>query len=106
MSWMDLFRAREKRSADVARERLQLIVAHRRAGNMDAPVYLPKLQADLLAVIRKYVTVNDDAVKIDVERDGEMEVLELNIVVPGSRDQDEPTPPASKNAPRKRRNRR
>ena len=86
MGFLDIFRANEKKSANVAKERLQLIVAHRRAGNMEAPVFLPKLQEDLLAVIRKYVQVSDDAVKIDVERDGDMDVLELNIVVPDSRD--------------------
>ncbi len=86
MGFLDIFRASEKKTATVAKERLQLIVAHRRAGNMEAPVYLPKMQADLLAVIRKYVQVSDDAVKIDVERDGEMEVLELNIIVPDNRD--------------------
>ncbi|ORE85199.1 cell division topological specificity factor [Oceanococcus atlanticus] len=86
MGLLDLFRANEKKSASVAKERLQLIVAHRRAGNMQAPVFLPKLQEDLLEVIRKYVQVSDDAVKIDVERDGDMDVLELNIVVPDNRD--------------------
>ena len=86
MGLLDIFRANEKKSANVAKERLQLIVAHRRAGNMEAPVFLPKLQQDLLQVIRKYVQVSDDAVKIDVERDGDMDVLELNIVVPDSRD--------------------
>ncbi len=86
MGLLDLFRANEKKSASVAKERLQLIVAHRRAGNMQAPVFLPKLQEDLLQVIRKYVQVSDDAVKIDVERDGDMDVLELNIVVPDNRD--------------------
>jgi cell division topological specificity factor len=86
MGFLDIFRANEKKTASVAKERLQLIVAHRRAGNMQAPVFLPQMQADLLAVIRKYVHVSDDAVKIDVERDGEMEVLELNIIVPDNRD--------------------
>ncbi|MGJ8668112.1 MAG: cell division topological specificity factor MinE [Oceanococcus sp.] len=86
MGLLNIFRAKENKTANVAKERLQLIVAHRRAGNMDAPVFLPKLQQDLLAVIRKYVQVSDDAVKIDVERDGDMDVLELNIVVPDSRD--------------------
>lgn len=86
MGLLDLFRANEKKSANVAKERLQLIVAHRRAGNMEAPVFLPKLQQDLLEVIRKYVQVSDDAVKIDVERDGDMDVLELNIIVPDNRD--------------------
>ena len=86
MGFLDIFRANEKKSAQMAKERLQVIVAHRRAGNMGAPVYLPKMQQELLDVIRKYVQVADDAVKIDVERDGEMEVLELNIVVPDNRE--------------------
>ncbi len=85
MRLLDMFRGREKQTASVAKERLQLIVAHRRSGGLKGPVYLPQMQADLLAVIRKYVEVSDEAVKIDVERDGDLEVLELNIVVPDGR---------------------
>ncbi len=86
MRLLELFRSREKPSASVAKERLQLIVAHRRAGGAEGPIYLQQMQQDLLAVIRKYVQVSDQAVKIDVERDGELEVLELNIVVPDTRE--------------------
>jgi cell division topological specificity factor len=68
-------------SASIARERLQILVAHDRAGR-DAPSYLPQLQRDILKVLRKYVAVEPGAVNVNVEHDEHHEVLELNIVLP------------------------
>jgi len=82
MSWMSIFRAEKKTTAQMAKERLQVVVAHRRTGRGDHPDYFPKLQQDLLKVLRKYVKVNDDAVQMGIEREGDMEVLELNITLP------------------------
>lgn len=82
MSLLDFFRSSNKSSASVAKERLQVIVAHQRGqreGHLD---YLPRMQQELLDVIRKYVAVGDDAVRMEVEREGDLEVLELNIVLP------------------------
>jgi len=83
MALLDYFRARNRRqgSAAVAKERLQILVAHDRAGS-DAPSYLPQLQRDLLKVIRKYVQVERDAISVHVEREADQEILELNIVLP------------------------
>ena len=54
MSIIDFFRARKKApTASVAKERLQIIVAHER-GQRDEPDYLPALQKELVDVIRKY----------------------------------------------------
>ncbi|MDX9768693.1 MAG: cell division topological specificity factor MinE, partial [Ectothiorhodospiraceae bacterium] len=39
----------------------------------------------LLAVIRKYVEVDNDAVTIQLDREGDCEVLELNITLPDGR---------------------
>ena len=85
MAWMDIFRANKPSTAQLAKERLQVIVAHQPAGHLHAPDYLPKLQKELLDVIRKYVAVGEDAVNIEVERDGDTEILELNITVPSSK---------------------
>lgn len=83
MDWLKLFRGEQpKGSASLAKERLQVIVAHQRNVGQDHPDYFPKLQKDLLRVIRKYVQVSDDAVNIGIDRDGELEVLELNITLP------------------------
>ena len=82
MALLDYFRSKKKPgSASVARERLQILVAHDRAGR-DAPSYLPQLQRDILKVLRKYVAVDPGAVSVNVEHDEHHEVLELNIILP------------------------
>lgn len=83
MSFLDYFRAQKKRSASVAKERLQIIVARERT-QRGGPDYLPMLQNELLAVIRKYVEVEDDALRMQLDRAGDCEVLELNITLPES----------------------
>ena len=82
MNWLNLFRREQKTTASLAKERLQIIVAHQRAGRANGLEFLPRMQQELLAVIRKYVTVGDDAIRMNVERDGGLEVLELNITLP------------------------
>ncbi|KAA6184553.1 cell division topological specificity factor MinE [Thiohalocapsa marina] len=85
MGLIDYFRSsrRGKGSASVAKERLQILVAHDRAAR-DRPSYLPKLKQEILDVIRKYVQVDMDAVSVNYEQEGDQEVLELNIVLPDS----------------------
>lgn len=83
MSLFDYFRSGSRNTAMVAKERLQIIVAHERGKRSPTTLeYLPLLQKELLEVIRKYVVVNDDQIKINVEKDGDYEILELNIALP------------------------
>lgn len=85
MSFLDYFRSRKNTgSASVAKERLQIIVAHER-GKRDQPDYLPALQQELLAVIRKYVQIEDDMVQVEVDRNDDCSVLELNVTLPERR---------------------
>lgn len=81
MSFLDYFRSQSKRSASVAKERLQIVVARERASR-GGPDYLPELQNEILKVIRRYVEVDQDAVQIQLDREGDCEVLELNITLP------------------------
>ncbi|MAY38872.1 MULTISPECIES: cell division topological specificity factor MinE [Spongiibacter] len=81
MSILDFFRSSKKESAAVAKERLQIIVAHER-NQRNQPDYLPKLQQELLEVIRKYVEVNQDQVEVALDNNGNCSVLELNITLP------------------------
>jgi cell division topological specificity factor len=85
MGLLDYFRSEKKSTARVAKERLQILVAHERS-ERNKPSYLPQLQRDILAVIRKYVAVDQDAISVNLERDDTQEILELNIVLP-----DQPT---------------
>ncbi|MFO1350195.1 MAG: cell division topological specificity factor MinE [Gammaproteobacteria bacterium] len=83
MGFLDYFRStRRTNSAAIAKERLQIIVAHERGTRKRAPDYLQALQKELLAVVRKYVAIDPDQVKVNVDRDGDYEVLELNITLP------------------------
>ncbi len=81
MSLLDYFRSSKPSSASIAKERLQILVAHDRS-SVNQPSYLPKLQKELLAVVRKYVNVEQDAITVNFEQDDQQEVLELNIVLP------------------------
>jgi cell division topological specificity factor len=83
MGLLDIFRSSRpnKGTASVAKERLQILVAHDRA-ERHRPSYLPKLQREILEVIRKYVEVDMNAVSVNYEQDSQHEILELNIVLP------------------------
>lgn len=97
MSWLiDLFRSKPS-SANIAKERLQIIVAHQR-GNMEKPDFLPKLQQEITEVIAKYVQVDKDQVIVDFEQRGDRSVLELNITMPDLNQQPAKTTAAQKRA--------
>ncbi len=81
MSLIDFFKAKKKSSASVAKERLQIIVAHERT-KRDQPDYLPQLQQDLLNVIRKYIPIADEMVQVSLDKNDDCAVLELNITLP------------------------
>ncbi len=86
MGLLDYFRSRSPAtSASVAKERLQILVAHERA-QRNKPDYLPKLQRELLEVVRRYVQVAEDAITVTMEEDGDREILELNIILPDETD--------------------
>lgn len=73
-----------KPSAQIARERLMVIVAHERGQHEEQPDFLPMLQKELTEVIAKYVKVSQDEVHVDFEQKGGRSVFELNITFPDS----------------------
>lgn len=81
MSLLDYFKGTKESSASVAKERLQILVAHERSFKHQ-PSYLPQLQKELLQVIQKYVNVNQDAISVNFEQDDHQETLEVNIILP------------------------
>ncbi len=77
---------KKKDTASLAKERLQILIAHEHADNTKrSPDYLPKLRDEILAVIRKYVHVDDDSVNVKVEKGDDFDVLELNITLPDAK---------------------
>ncbi|MGY1408818.1 MULTISPECIES: cell division topological specificity factor MinE [unclassified Luteimonas] len=74
----------KQNTAAIAKDRLRIIVAQERTSR-GAPDYLPLLQRELLEVIRKYVSVDVDAVKVDLVKDGEHDVLDISVALPDGR---------------------
>ena len=83
MSIFDFLKPK-KNTASVAKDRLRIIIAQERK-NDGQPDYLPLLRRELLEVIRKYVNVDVDAVKVDVVKDGEHDVLDISVSLPDAR---------------------
>ncbi|MCS5946960.1 cell division topological specificity factor MinE [Klebsiella variicola subsp. variicola] len=80
--YSDFFLSRKKNTANIAKERLQIIVAERRRGDAE-PHYLPQLRKDILEVICKYVQIDPEMVSVQLEqRDGDISILELNVTLP------------------------
>lgn len=83
MSFLSFLLGEKKKTASVAKERLQIILAHERAGrSATEPDYLPALQRELVAVIGKYIQINPDDIKVQLERQDDLEVLEVKIELP------------------------
>jgi cell division topological specificity factor len=79
MNLLELFR--KKTTAPVARDRLQVLLAHERSviGKSDL---LATLQEEILAVIARHVTVDRDAVQIKLDRGPSFSTLEIDVEVP------------------------
>ncbi|MBA4093117.1 MAG: cell division topological specificity factor MinE [Candidatus Accumulibacter sp.] len=82
MSLLNYLFGTKQKTATIAKERLQLIIAHERSDLGSKPDFLPDLQKELIAVISKYVSVNPDDIKVSLEKQDNYEVLEVNIVLP------------------------
>jgi len=70
-------------SAPVARERLQILLAHER-GLLGQPDLLVTLREEILAVVSKHVTLDPDKVIVRLERGKTVSTLEVDIEVPNS----------------------
>ena len=80
MSILNFF-TRSRRSAPVARERLQVLLAHERglAGGADLASIL---QQEILAVIAKHIPIDRDRVVVKLDRGEQVSTLEIDIEMP------------------------
>ena len=86
MSMLSFLLGEKKKSASVAKERLQIILARERVGGGESSKhdYLPALQKELMAVVSKYVEINLNDIKVNFERQDNLEVLEVKVELPDS----------------------
>ncbi|WP_045388636.1 cell division topological specificity factor MinE [Falsirhodobacter sp. alg1] len=76
-------KGRQPKTAQTAKDRLQILLAHERSsGGPEGADYLPMLQRDIVAAIRKYVPIGDKDVDVRMERGDQMSSLEINIELP------------------------
>ena len=81
MSIFEFLFGKKEKSAALAKDRLQIIIAQERVKD-DIPDYLPMLQQELLQVLAKYVQISEKDIKINHETKGGVDMLELNIILP------------------------
>ncbi len=78
------FGVQKQNSASLAKERLQIIIAREHSSD-DKKNFLPQLEKELVEVIRKYVHINDNDIKVSLNKQGSLEVLDVNIVIDGDK---------------------
>jgi cell division topological specificity factor len=81
MSMFNLFR--RPGSAPVARNRLQILLAHERAAGGQSDL-LAIMREEILAVVAKHVTVERDNVVVRMDRGTTVSTLEIDVEIPTS----------------------
>jgi cell division topological specificity factor len=69
-----------RNSAAVAKDRLKIVLAHERASR-DAPDFLPIMQKELLDVVGRYVEIRGDMLRVNLGREGDTSLLEINVEI-------------------------
>lgn len=83
MSIMSLLLGEKKKSASIAKERLQIILAHEHTHTGSVrPDYLPALHRELIEVVSRYVKISSEDIKVQFDRQDNLEVLEVKIELP------------------------
>ncbi|KAI9907413.1 hypothetical protein PsorP6_016306 [Peronosclerospora sorghi] len=71
-------------SKSVAKERLQIILAHQRGSQVLAGVDLAALQQELLNCVQRHIKVANEAhVNIAVKNEGHLDIFEMQVPVDG-----------------------
>ena len=80
---MNIFTWFSRGSAPIARERLQILLAHER-NDRDHPDLLGVLREEILALIGRHVSFDPDKVQIKMDRGKSVSTLAVDIEIPNS----------------------
>ena len=72
---------RRKRSSEIARERLQILLAHERRAR-ENPDLVDILRSEILAAVAKYVPVAIDQVDVTMNRGDRVSTLQIDVQIP------------------------
>ena len=76
---MKIFGKSEKKSGQIAKERLQVVLIHDRLSV--SPEVMEKLKTEIIAVISKYMDVNKSGMEFSIANDEDSVALVANIPV-------------------------
>jgi cell division topological specificity factor len=80
---MRFFLRRPRATAAVARERLQVLLAHERP-LLARPDLLVALREEIMAVIAKHVKIESGRVRVKLDHGDTISVLEIDIEIPNA----------------------
>jgi cell division topological specificity factor len=81
MSILDIFKPKHKNSANIAKDRLLQLIVDERMHSKISKVDLDKLQKALIEVVARFLPIDQHQVSVEVERDDNRSILELNVVI-------------------------
>ena len=101
MSILDFF-GRRRQTAPVARERLQVLLAHERSlsGGADLAAVLKQ---EILEVIARHIPIDQDRVMVKLDRGEQVSTLEIDVEMPDAALAQRRSTPAPKPPARRRR---
>jgi len=68
-------------SAKIAKERLQILIAKDGGSHILSDEVIKKIEYEILAIVKKYIKINEENIDIRVENENGMEILGLNITL-------------------------
>ena len=84
MSFLDFFTKRKPATANLAKERLQVIIA--REGNRSSnPELIQQIKRAVLEAVGKFVQVRPEDIAIEVENQRDLEILSVSVTLPDGR---------------------
>lgn len=86
VDFSSILKSDKSKTAGLAKERLQIILAlERPEGNTGVPDYLAELQNELVTVVSRYVNVRASDIRVHIERQNTLEILEVKVELPEQR---------------------
>jgi cell division topological specificity factor len=82
MNLLSLFQRRT--TAPVARERLQILLAHERGIVSGEPDLIAMLREEIIGVVARHVAVEREKVQVRMDRGMDISTLEIEVEVPGA----------------------
>ena len=82
MSIFDFFlNNNRQKTAQKAKERLQILVSHQRNKGGSTLDFIPQLKQELINVISKYVSIDSNQIQVELQQNDNCSILELNITL-------------------------